>query len=170
MKTRSIEDLREILEEYVKHFVESVSNANIEDFKKLIEEISVKNSILVLGRNNKDIYKLLDKDYNIDSGFNIVYIPKNIRMKYMTIHKSKGLEADVVIIINLEDDIMGFPSKLEDDKVLSLVSSKADTYPYSEERRLFYVGLTRTKGYVYLYTSRYNESVFVSEIRRWQKV
>ena len=140
------------------------------DFKKLIESISVKNSILVLGRNNKDIYKLLDKDYNIDSGFNIVYIPKNIKMKYMTIHKSKGLEADVVIIINLEDNIMGFPSKLEDDKVLSLVSSKADTYPYSEERRLFYVGLTRTKWYVYLYTSRYNESVFVSEIRRLQKV
>ncbi len=139
------------------------------DFKKLIEEISVKNSILVLGRNNKDIYKLLDKDYNIDSGFNIVYIPKNIKFKYMTIHKSKGLEADVVIIINLVDDIIGFPSKLEDNKILSLVSNKADAYPYSEERRLFYVGLTRTKGYVYLYTPKYNASEFVDEIKKLKK-
>ncbi len=140
-----------------------------EEFKKLIEGISVKNSILVLGRNNKDIYKLLDKDYNIDSGFNIVYMPKNIKLQYMTIHKSKGLEADVVIIINLVDDIMGFPSKLEDDKILSLVSSKTDTYPYSEERRLFYVGLTRTKGYVYLYVPKYNRSVFVKEIEKCRR-
>lgn len=139
------------------------------DFKKLLEKISVKNSILVLGRNNKDIYKLLDEDYNIYSDC-IVYIPKNIEFKYMTIHKSKGLEAEVVIIINLIDDIMGFPSKLEDDKILSIVSSNIDNYPYSEERRLFYVALTRTKGYVYLYVPKYNESVFIKEIKKIGKI
>ena len=136
-----------------------------EDFKKLIKKISVKNSILILGRNNKDIYKLLDKDYNIDSGFNIEYIPSKINLKYMTVHKSKGLEADVVILINLVDDIMGFPSKLEDDSILNLVSPKTDKYPFSEERRLFYVALTRTKSYIYLYTPIYNESIFVKEIK-----
>lgn len=141
-----------------------------EDFKRLIEKISVKNSILILGRNNKDIYKLIDKDYNVDSDFNIEYIPKNIKMKYMTVHKSKGLEADIVILINLVDDIMGFPSKLEDDPILNLVSPKIDNYPFSEERRLFYVALTRTKSFVYLYAPFYNESIFVKEIKKYLKI
>ena len=140
------------------------------DFKKLISGLSVKNSILVLGRNNKDIYKIIDKDYNITSDLEIEYIPLGIKMKYMTVHKSKGLEADVVIIINLIDDIMGFPSKLEDDKILSCVSSRVDDYPYSEERRLFYVALTRTKSYVYLYTPYYNESDFVREVKKIGKI
>ena len=136
------------------------------DFKKLLKKINVKNSILILGRYNKDIYKILDKDYNVSSGLSIEYIPMKRKMKYMTVHKSKGLEEDVVIIINLTDDKMGFPSKLEDDKILNLVSPRVDKYPYSEERRLFYVALTRTKSYVYLYTPMTNESTFVNELKR----
>lgn len=133
------------------------------DFKKLLESLKDKN-ILILGRNNKDIYELIDEDYKIDKMGNIIYIPLNMKMKYLTIHKSKGLEEDIVIVINLKNDIMGMPSKLEDDKVLNLVSPKGDKYPYSEERRLFYVALTRTRSYTYLYTPKYNKSQFVEEI------
>ena len=135
------------------------------DFKKLISSMKEK-KILILGRNNKDINKLIDKDYQMDRNGNILYLPLNIRMKYMTVHKSKGLEEEVVIIINLIDDVMGFPSKLEDDKVLKLVSPKVDNYPYSEERRLFYVALTRTKSFVYLYVPYKNKSVFVTELEK----
>ena len=133
------------------------------DFKKIIEKLLDK-KILVLGRNNKDIYDLIDDDYIIDKNGNITYLPLDINMRYMTIHKSKGLEEEVVILINLKDDIMGIPSKIEDDKVLNLVSPKIDKYPYSEERRLFYVALTRTKSYVYLYVPKYHKSMFVKEI------
>ncbi len=120
---------------------------------------------MILGRNNKDIYKILDSDYIYKDDI-VIYKPLNIKMKYLTVHKSKGLESEVVIIINLYDDILGFPSKLEDDKILSLVSPKIDDYKYSEERRLFYVALTRTKSKVYLYIPQYRKSVFVSEIKK----
>ena len=134
------------------------------EFKNLITKLKDKN-ILILGRNNKDIYKLIDTDYEYKND-TLIYKPLNLKMKYLTVHKSKGLEEDIVIIINLYDDALGFPSKLEDDKILSLVSPKIDKYPYSEERRLFYVALTRTKNEVYLYTPCYKKSVFIDEIKK----
>lgn len=134
------------------------------DFKELIDKLKNYN-ILILGRNNNDIYRLIDDDY-IYKDNEVLYKPLNLKMKYLTVHKSKGLEEEVVIIINLYDDILGFPSKLEDAKILSLVSPKIDKYPYSEERRLFYVALTRTKTRVYLFTPQYQKSIFVEEIKK----
>ncbi len=134
------------------------------EFKNLIKNLKDKN-ILILARNNKDIYKVIDYDY-IYQDDTLIYKPLNLKMTYLTVHKSKGLESEVVIIINLYDDVLGFPSKLEDDKILSLVSPKVDDYPYSEERRLFYVALTRTKTKVYLYTPCYKKSVFIDEIKK----
>lgn len=81
----------------------------------------------------------------------------------MTVHKSKGLESDIVIIINLSDSILGFPSKIPNPEILRFVSLKS-SYPYDEERRLFYVALTRTKEKVYLFTPINNPSIFVKEL------
>ena len=122
-------------------------------FYKLINSIST--PILVLGRNNKDIYKISNNN-------EIKYKDKQI--KYLTVHKSKGLEEENVIIINLEDNILGFPSKIENNKILNYVLNEKDFYPYEEERRLFYVALTRTKNYVYLLVDKNNCSIFVKEI------
>ena len=52
---------------------------------------------------------------------------------------------------------------MNDDKLLRFVSKNKINYPYDEERRLFYVALTRTKEKVYLYTP-FNSSVFVNEL------
>ena len=120
--------------------------------KKIINNID--GSIMILGRNNKDIDMVLDDDLKIDG----------ININYLTIHKSKGLESDNVIIINLIDDYMGFPSKIKNERILRLVSNNSNKYPYSEERRLFYVGLTRTKNYVYLLVPNNNESIFIKEL------
>ena len=87
-------------------------------------------------------------------------------MKYYTVHKSKGLESDNVIIINMEDKLLGFPSQIEDDKILRFVLNKKDYYPYEEERRLFYVALTRTKNEVYLLIPVNKKSIFVDEIKK----
>ena len=83
----------------------------------------------------------------------------------MTIHSSKGLESDIVIILNLVNDMYGIPSKIKDDELLDILKNK-DDYPYSEERRLFYVALTRTKSYVYLLVDKYNPSIFINEIKK----
>lgn len=117
--------------------------------------------ILILGRNNNDI-NLLDKNIFKIIDDKIEY--KNIKIKYMTAHKSKGLESDNVIIINLENKINGFPSKILNHEILSLVSSEKENYIFDEERRLFYVALTRTKNYVFLLSPKKNISLFVQEL------
>lgn len=87
-----------------------------------------------------------------------------VELNYMTAHSSKGLSADNVIIINAVDSIFGFPSKIDDDPILRLVVSNDDSYNYAEERRLFYVALTRTKNRVYIITPQKRPSVFIKEL------
>ena len=124
---------------------------------RLIDKINT--PILLLGRNNKDIYKYFN---SINTDGTLKYNNKTIR--YLTVHKSKGLEEENVIIINLENNILGFPSKIENNKILRFVLNDKDSYPYEEERRLFYVALTRTKNKVYLLVDKNNESIFVKEL------
>ncbi len=127
------------------------------ELDKLVKYI--KNDILILGRYNKDI----DVFYKTDKNG---YIKNNLR--YLTVHKSKGLECEEVIIINLKNDILGFPSKLKKEKELSYVTNN-DLIKFDEERRLFYVALTRTKNNVYLFVSKKNQSIFVKEIKKKYK-
>lgn len=138
-----------------------------ETFKKLIIQIhnETNKPILILGRNNKDINLILDSDFKLENNIIIYKDNHNIKLYYLTAHKSKGLEEENVIIINLENSLLGFPNKINDDKILRLVSNNLDKYPYSEERRLFYVALTRTKNYVYLLVPKTNYSIFIKEIK-----
>lgn len=137
------------------------------EFKKIIEKIfnDTNKPILVLGRNNKDVNIILDDDIILKDNGKLIYKRNlNIVFYYMTVHKSKGLEEENVIIINLENSFLGFPNQIKDDKILRLVSNQFEKYPYSEERRLFYVALTRTKNYVYLMVPYKNKSIFIDEI------
>lgn len=137
-----------------------------EKMKELILKIynETNNPILILGRNNKDINLVLDNDFILKEDKLIYKKDPNIILYYLTVHKSKGLEEENVIIINLEDNLLGFPNQIRDDKVLRFVSNNNEKYPYSEERRLFYVALTRTKNYVYLLVPNKNKSVFIKEL------
>ena len=134
--------------------------------KKLILEIAAKSKkeIMILGRNNKDINCILDTELKEENGRIIFINHEDIKLTYLTVHKSKGLESENVIIINLKNDALGFPSKIKEHKILKLVLKNREKYPYSEERRLFYVALTRTKNYVYLLAPKTNTSVFVKEL------
>ena len=130
-----------------------------DNLKKLLDKVIEKhNDILILGRNNFDI----DKYFKLDKDNHIEYNKANIR--YLTIHASKGLEEECVVIINLKDDILGIPNKIKDDNILKCVNNNIDIYPYEEERRLFYVALTRTKSDVYLLVDKKNPSIFVKEL------
>ena len=72
--------------------------------------------------------------------------------------------AVIFLHFNLIDNYLGFPSKIKEESILRLVSNNSSKYPYSEERRLFYVALTRTKNYVYLLVPISNKSVFIKEL------
>ena len=128
------------------------------DFKKALTVINAPN-IMILGRNNLDIYQVLD---NIPLNDNVLnYQSKNIY--YKTIHKAKGLEEDQVLLINLTNNLNSLPSKIKEENILKYVIGK-DYYPFEEERRLFYVALTRTKNYCYLYVDKKNPSIFIKEL------
>lgn len=143
-----------------------------EDFKNLILKIyeNTKKPIMVIGRNNNDIKYVLDNKYFKLEDNKIIYLKdKNIAIYYLTAHKSKGLEEENVIIINMSDNIIGFPSQIKDDKFLRFVLGTKKNYPYDEERRLFYVALTRTKNTTYLFVPYKNPSVFVHELLKNNK-
>jgi len=87
-----------------------------------------------------------------------------LSIKFMTVHASKGLEADHVIILQAVSDIMGFPSEIVDDPLLDLVLPEPENYAHAEERRLFYVALTRARTSVTILADREKPSAFVREI------
>ena len=121
-----------------------------EIWDKVLEKTKEKD-LLILGRNNSDIAKLPKLKDN---------------SKFLTIHKSKGLESENTIIINLENNYNGLPSKICDSEYLVYVKPKTDNYTYAEERRLFYVALTRSKNNNYLLVKKDNPSIFVKELIR----
>ena len=84
---------------------------------------------------------------------------------FMTVHSSKGLGYDDVIIINGKNETYGFPSKIEDDPVLAFVIKGDRSIEYAEERRLFYVAMTRTKNRVFCIAPEQNPSEFLLEIK-----
>ncbi|HET7723987.1 MAG TPA: 3'-5' exonuclease, partial [Propionibacteriaceae bacterium] len=83
---------------------------------------------------------------------------------FRTVHQSKGLEADFIVLPNLTRGTYGFPSQIQDDPVLALAMTGDDGYRHSEERRLFYVALTRARRGVTIFTVQGLESPFVVEL------
>lgn len=83
---------------------------------------------------------------------------------FKTIHSSKGLQADYVILLGLQAGKLGFPSIIADDPLLELVMPSPEMYPHAEERRLFYVALTRARHGVFLLASKFAPSVFMEEL------
>ena len=114
--------------------------------EKILKYIDTK--YLILGHNNtdKDLFNVQDKPF-------------------LTIHKSKGLEEDNIILINLTNNNNSLPSKIKNHKIINKLI-KTDYYPYEEERRLFYVALTRTRNNIYLLVPKSNYSIFIKELMK----
>ena len=93
---------------------------------------------------------------------------RSLRVEFSTVHRAKGREADYVIVLDLNDGRWGFPSKVEDDPLLDLVLPPVSggAYPFAEERRLFYVAITRARTGTYLVTDPVRPSQFVTELLR----
>lgn len=146
--------------------------AVIEQILIMLDELPENSSVYFIGRYSFESKLLQEQDelecsYNKFSGLtDIIYQDRlDLKMSFLTAHKSKGLQADYVFIINNKNAKMGFPSKIQEAAILTLLLDNCDSYPYAEERRLYYVALTRAKKKVFLVTVNNKESEFVQELR-----
>lgn len=144
----------------------------IEFMAKRLEDLPRNSSVFFIGRYSFDGKLLSDSglfecQYNNVSGFvDVKYRNRiDLKMSFITAHKSKGLQADYIFIINNKKSRMGFPSKIQDAAILNLLLDNCDQYPYAEERRLFYVALTRAKKKAFLVTVSNQESEFAMELK-----
>lgn len=134
-------------------------------------ELPVNSTVYFIGRYNTD-QEILKKWGNMQFMYdNVAGLAKviwnrrrDLDITFMTAHKSKGLQADYVFIINNKDRGLGFPSKIQDDPLVGILLEEKETYPYAEERRLFYVAMTRSRVKTFLLVLDNNMSEFVSEI------
>ena len=133
-----------------------VADYNPEGVDRALQDIKTKargerRSVLVLGRYKRDNPPLLRGN-------------GALQVDFSTVHSAKGREADYVVALYLKDDRMGFPCKVEDDPLLELVLPRSSGYPFAEERRLFYVAMTRARIGAYLITDPVRPSEFVEEL------
>ena len=141
-----------------------------EKVEGIVEKILLENpksSILLLGRYGFDAFHLSHSGkfvYNEKTGGVTSTKFSNVTLDFMTVHRAKGLGYDNVIIINARNEVYGFPSQVQDDPVLKYVVRDDHSIEYAEERRLFYVALTRTKNRVYLIVPQERPSSFVLEL------
>ena len=126
--------------------------------------------VLLLVRNNFDMKRYEGElRFARDGSCFSKSFPK-MRIRASTVHSAKGLEADAAILLSGDEGYVGFPNMIEDDPVLSLVLSSPERYPYAEERRLFYVAMTRTKTYFLAIADPRRPSRFVKEIESFAQI
>lgn len=91
---------------------------------------------------------------------------KNKGVRVMTVHKSKGLQAKAVFVLDVVSGLYGFPCGLENPDVMAVVNEKVVHYQEKnrEERRLFYVAITRAKDDLFIYTKKGSESLFLKDL------
>ncbi len=111
-------------------------------------------SVLILGR-----YRYLEPNMS-----DLRFRHPRLRISFKTIHASKGLEADHVILLNADSGRGGFPSETVDDPLLILVSPDEEAFEYAEERRVMYVAMTRARRTLTILASNSRPSSFVAEL------
>ena len=133
--------------------------AAIDLISRLRERRTAGERILVLSRYN-DQLNLLKSE-----------IPDhpNHGLDFMTIHRAKGKEADYVLLLGCVKGEYGFPSQIKEEKLLEIARNREEDGEdkLEEERRLFYVALTRCKKELHIFTSNHNKSQFISEISKY---
>ena len=132
----------------------------LEAIEKVLKEISTSNNInsniFIIGRyqhNRPMDLPILQKKY------------PNLRLSFHTAHGSKGLTCDYAILLNLDSGLFGFPSEVADDAVLDQLLQDSGSYENAEERRLFYVAITRARHKVFLMYNQRSPSKFITELK-----
>lgn len=148
--------IRKTLNSFKQQKQKSVFIAPSSNLEKILDQLnrqaSQTKSVLLLGRNHYHKPELL-KDWQNHY--------RSLDIEFMTCHASKGKEADFVIIVGVDEG--QFPARVKALHIDGALAQSSDDFPYAEERRLFYVALTRAKEKVWI-THSCSGSVFVREL------
>ena len=123
--------------------------------EQLDENATTAAEVLILGRYKRvraQLEPILDRRWT------------HLKVRFSTIHAAKGSEADHIVIVGLTTH--SIPCTITDDPLLHLAMAAGDSYPDAEERRLFYVALTRARHTALLLTTTGQESSFLLELAR----
>ena len=147
-------------------FSRTSNETYLNEIKKLIESLPVDETVMLMARYNYEVKifprSCVRQQSPTSKRATVTFAGRT--MQFMSVHAAKGLEADNVIILNCSQDGGGFPSRITDDPILGYVLSKIDTFEYSEERRLFYVAITRARKHTFVMYNENMPSVFVTEM------
>ncbi|MDR2282211.1 MAG: UvrD-helicase domain-containing protein [Sphingobacterium sp.] len=164
------ETLLEILHKLFQEYGDGILNKKIGilgRYQHDIRQFEPTASITVETKKSYLLVHTILRDIQVDSHGNTVrnnLLQFNERIDFYTVHSSKGLEFDVVILMNCETGKYGFPAELSDDSILKLLLTGEDTYANGEERRAFYVAMTRTKERIYFLADKNRQSKFLREL------
>ena len=142
---------------------ESVEGGVLKKVEEIVLSLPKDESILLIGRYNYDAMSVgfMGKIDHADTRIKVNIAGRDIF--FLSVHSAKGLEADHIILINCNQGAYGFPSLIEDDPILDFVLSRSEQYPFAEERRLFYVAMTRAKKRMYVLYDKQHPSPFIGE-------
>ena len=169
---KQIRSQKEDFSEAVVEICGDSERLDLEVLTHYFESLPENSSILLLGRFQIDRFRLAHcSKFNLTPD-GIVFRPRpDLKIRFLTVHQSKGLEADYVILLNNREAKLGFPAHVKDPPLKTELIKIAeelrlDQVSVNEERRLFYVALTRAKQQVILLTVDGKESSFIMELRR----
>ncbi len=132
-----------------------------------LETLPEQSTVFLLGRYNSDLEMIRQqKLFEVKRGDDkISYLPRpDLEITFHTVHGSKGLEADYVFLLNNKNTVKGFPSRITDLPIIRLLNNTEEEYPFAEERRVYYVALTRARVKTCILTLGDKLSEFVNDL------
>ena len=155
--------------ETVAYHTDDKGDSQYRVLENIVSKIPSEQSIMLIGRYHSDAEFIPNSLLKRNAKGNIVSAHISDRdVQYNTIHSAKGLEADNIIVVSCSQDGNGFPSRVSDDPILGYVLSEPETFPYAEERRLFYVAITRARKQTYVMYNNTSPSCFITELEKQQ--
>ena len=155
--------------ETVAYHTDDTGDSQYKVLENIVSKIPSEQSIMLIGRYHSDAEFIPNSLLKRNQKGSIVSAHISKRdIPYNTIHSAKGLEADNIIVVSCSQDGNGFPSRVSDDPILGYVLSEPETFPYAEERRLFYVAITRARKQTYVMYNYTSPSCFITELEKQQ--
>lgn len=152
---------------YPLSFIEAYNDEYLMKFMaERVRKLENGSTVFFIGRYTSDKNMFNNSEFGQQAD-NAIVLPDrtDLKMKFITAHGSKGLQADHVFILNNSNSIKGFPSRIQDDPIVSMLLKNSDTYPFAEERRLYYVAMTRARKKVWLLIPQNKAGLFAQEFK-----